>query len=189
MWNKLDEILKRYQELEVQMSQPGVHADQKRIQALAKERAGIEELASDYIKYKAKSKQLEETRAMLHGRLDEGMASLVKQEIQSLEKELELVQEKLKEGLRPRDPNDSRDIIMEIRAGTGGDEAALFASDLFRMYSRYAQNKGWRVEVIDCSESSIGGFKEIIFEIKGKGAFSLLKYEMCFHLGDLGPRA
>ena len=114
MWNKLDEIIKRYQELEEQMASPEVLADQKRVQALAKERADIEELASDYLKYKDKSKQLEETKAMLHDRLDEGMASLVKQEIQSLEKELEPLLEKLKEGLRPRDPNDSRDIIMEI---------------------------------------------------------------------------
>jgi peptide chain release factor 1 len=118
---------------------------------------------------------------MLDGALDEEMGNMVKQEIEKLEAKLERQLDGLKTALMPKDASDERDIIMEIRAGTGGDEAGLFAADLFRMYSRYAQDKGWAVDIIDSNESGIGGFKEIVFEIKGKGAFSRLKYEMGVH--------
>ena len=118
---------------------------------------------------------------MLGDKPDEEMATLVKQEVEGLESQLDYLLQELKLALLPKDANDARDIIMEIRAGTGGDEAALFAADLFRMYSRYAQAKGWDVDIIDFNESGIGGFKEIIFEIRGKGAFSRLKYEKGVH--------
>jgi len=113
--------------------------------------------------------------------LDEEMTSLVKEEIESLESQLEGQLHELKLALLPKDANDERDIIMEIRAGTGGEEAGLFAADLFRMYSRYAQNRRWETDIIDVNETAIGGIKEIIFEIKGKGAFSRLKYERGVH--------
>jgi len=134
-----------------------------------------------YREYKATAKSLEETRAMLSGELDEAMVALVKQEIESLESKLEHLRQELKFALLPKDASDDRDIIVEIRAGAGGDEAGLFAADLFRMYSRYAQSKGWGVDIINVNESGIGSFKEIIFEIKGKGAFSRLKYERGVH--------
>jgi peptide chain release factor 1 len=118
---------------------------------------------------------------MLAGRLDEDMSALVKQEIENLETKLDRQLHELKLALLPKDAGDERDIIMEIRAGTGGDEASLFAANLFRMYTRYAQSKGWEVDIIDSSESSVGGFKEIIFEIKGNGVFSHLKYERGVH--------
>ncbi len=118
---------------------------------------------------------------MLRDDLDDEMATLVKQEVAGLEAQLEDIREALKLALLPKDASDERNIIMEIRAGTGGDEAGLFAADLFRMYSRYAQSKGWNADIINVSESGIGGFKEIIFEIKGKGAFSRLKYERGVH--------
>jgi len=118
---------------------------------------------------------------MLDDGLDEDMAALTRQEIESLESRLDSLLEKLKVALLPKDPNDGKNIIMEVRAGTGGEEAALFAADLFRMYSRYAQAKGWGIDIIDHNESAIGGFKEIIFEIKGKGAFSKLKHERGVH--------
>ncbi|HEY55716.1 MAG TPA: peptide chain release factor 1 [Dehalococcoidia bacterium] len=181
MWDRLKQLEKRYQELERQMAAPEVATDLKKLQALAQEKAGIEELVKKYRKYKATAKQLEETKAMLDGGQDEDMSALVKQEIEELGAKLNHQLGELKLALLPKDANDDRDIIMEIRAGAGGDEAGLFAANLFRMYSRYAQAKGWAVDIIDSNESGIGGFKEIIFEIKGKGAFSRLKYERGVH--------
>ncbi len=181
MMERLDKIEERYQQIEQQMAQPEVAADLKQLQELAQERAGIEDLVTKYREYKATAKTLEETRAMLDDGLDPEMRQLVEQEIASLQSQLEQLLSEIKVGLLPKDPNDDKDIIIEIRAGAGGEEAALFAADLFRMYSRYAQSKGWKTEIISFSESGIGGFKEIIFEVRGKGAFSRLKYERGVH--------
>lgn len=181
MVDRLERIEKRYQELNKQMATPEVASDLKQLQVLAQERASLEGLVAKYRKYKATAKSLEETRAMLNDGLDEDMTTLVKQEIENLEPKLDRLLLELKLGLLPKDANDEKDIIMEIRAGAGGDEAGLFAADLFRMYSRYAQFKGWAADIIDINESGIGGFKEIIFELKGKGAFSRLKYERGVH--------
>jgi peptide chain release factor 1 len=181
MFDRLERIEKRYQELEQQMAIPEVASDPKQVQRLAHERASIESLVIKYREYKATTKSLEETRAMLGDGLDGEMAVLVEQEIESLKSQQERLREELRLALLPKDANDDKDIIMEIRAGVGGDEAGLFAADLFRMYSRYAQSKGWEIDIIDGSESGIGGFKEIIFEVKGKGAFSRLKYERGVH--------
>ncbi len=181
MWDKLEQIDKRYQELEEQIAMPEVSSDPKQLQKLAQERASIEDVVTKYRKYKATSKELEETKAMLHDRLDEEMTALARQEIESLESQLDHLLGELKLALLPKDDNDKRDIIMEIRAGAGGDEAGLFAAGLFRMYGRYAQSKGWEVDIINAHESGIGGFKEIIFEVKGEGAFSRLKYERGVH--------
>ena len=181
MLDRLERIENRYKELNRQMALPEITSDLKQLQALAQERAGIEELVSKYRKYRATSKSLEETRTMLDDRLDEEMTTLAKQEIESLESQQNRLLTELKLGLLPRDANDEKDIIMEIRAVAGGEEAGLFAADLFRMYSRYGQSKGWKVAIIDSNESGIGGFKEITFEIRGKGAFSRLKYERGVH--------
>jgi peptide chain release factor 1 len=181
MLDRLAEIEKRYQELSSEMARPEVASDIRRLQVLARERASVEGLVTRYRQYKATTKSLGETRAMLNEDLDEDMKALVKQEIESLEAKQKRLLSELRLGLLPRDANDERDVIMEVRAGAGGDEAALFAADLFRMYSRYAQAKGWAVDIVDSNESSIGGFKEIIFEVKGKGAFSRLKYERGVH--------
>ena len=181
MWGRLDQIERRYQELDQQMANPEIATDLKQLQALAQEKAGIEGLVTRYRQYKATAKQLEETRTMLDGGLDEDMSALVKQEIENLKTKLDHQLGELKLALLPKDANDDRDIIMEIRAGAGGNEAGLFAADLFRMYTRYAQANNWAVDIIDSNESGIGGFKEIIFEIKGKGAFSRLKYERGVH--------
>jgi peptide chain release factor 1 len=181
MWDRLDQIERRYQELDQQMANPEIATDLKQLQALAQEKAGIEGLVTRYRQYKATAKQLEETRTMLDGGLDEDMSALVKQEIENLKTKLDHQLGELKLALLPKDANDDRDIIMEIRAGAGGNEAGLFAADLFRMYTRYAQANNWAVDIIDSNESGIGGFKEIIFEIKGKGAFSRLKYERGVH--------
>ncbi|MFC1928082.1 peptide chain release factor 1 [Chloroflexota bacterium] len=181
MWDKLEQLDKRYQELEQQIAMPEVASDPKQLQKLAHERAGIENVVMKYREYKATSRSLEETRTMLNDGLDEEMAAMAKDEIASLELRLDHLIEELKFTLLPKDANDKRDIIMEIRAGAGGNEAGLFAADLFRMYSRYAQSKSWEIEIINASESGIGGFKEIIFEVKGEGAFSRLKYERGVH--------
>lgn len=182
MWEKLQQIDKRYRELDEEMAKPDIVADPKKIQSLAEQRAAIEDVVEKYREYKLTVKELDATRSMLNdGNLDKDMLDLVRQEIDDLNIRQEAMLEDLKLSLVPKDPNDNKEIIMEIRAGTGGEEAGLFAAELFRMYSRYAQNKGWGVDIISSSESGIGGFKEIIFEINGRGAYSKLKYERGVH--------
>jgi len=181
MWDKLESTERRYQELEQQIATPAIAADPKQLQKLAQERAGLEDVVTRYRRYRDTARTLEETRAMLKDGVDEEMTALVKQEIVSLESQQEHQLQELKRALVPKDPNDEKNIIVEIRAGAGGEEAGLFAADLFRMYSRYAQLKGWEVDIISASESGIGGFKEIIFEVRGKGAFSRFKYERGVH--------
>jgi peptide chain release factor 1 len=181
MMEQLEKIEKRYREIDETLAQPEVATNLSQVQALAQERAGLEEVVAKYRKYKKVASELEDARSIQAAGLDEEMTVFVKQEIVSLETRLEELTEELRQALVPKDPNDEKDIIMEIRAGTGGNEAALFAADLFRMYSRYAQSHGWKADVISTSESGIGGFKEIIFEVRGKGAFSRLKYESGVH--------
>jgi len=181
MWDRLEQIERRYQELDQQMAAPEIATDLKKLQTLAREKAGIEYVVTRYQRYKATSRELEKTKSMLTSKLDEEMSTMVKQEIEKLEAKLESQLQGLKLALVPKDASDERDIIIEIRAGTGGDEAGLFAADLFRMYTRYAQAKGWEVDIIDSNESGVGGFKEIIFEVKGKSVFSRLKYERGVH--------
>ena len=181
MWEKLEQIDKHYRELDERMVHPDVLADMKQLQSLARQRAAIDDVVSTYREYLATTKNLEATRIMLNDNSDKDMLALVKQEIEDLTRKQETLLQELKITLLPKDPNDDKAIIMEIRAGTGGEEAGLFAADLFRMYSRYAQMKGWNVDIISSSESGIGGFKEIIFEVNGKGAFSKFKYERGVH--------
>jgi peptide chain release factor 1 len=181
MLEQLEKIEKRYREIDRMMAQPEIATDLPQLQALAQERADKEDTVKTYREYKDVEKSIKETKAMLDDGLEGEMLDLATQEIESLETRLNELTEKLRKALLPRDPNDERDIIMEIRAGAGGNEAALFAADLFRMYSRYAQNRGWKTDIISVNESGIGGFKEIIFEISGKGAYSRLKYERGVH--------
>jgi len=181
MWDKLEDIDKRYRELEEQIATPEIASDPKQLQKLAQERATIESVVGKYRKYKETASSLEETRAMLNDGPDEEMKAMVKQEIEDLESQLDTLLQELKLALLPRDDNDKRNVIIEIRAGAGGNEAGLFAADLFRMYSRYAQSKNWDIDIINANESGIGGFKEIIFDVKGEGAFSRFKYERGAH--------
>ncbi len=181
MWDRLAEIERRYDELERLMADPAVASSPQELQKLARERAALEEVVALYRQYRAAEKALHETREMLRAEKDEELAEMARQEVADLQRKIDGLKEKLKLALLPRDPNDEKDIIMEIRAGAGGDEAALFAADLFRMYSRYAQGRGWEVEVIDSHESGIGGLKEVIFEVRGRGAYSRLKYERGVH--------
>jgi peptide chain release factor 1 len=181
MIDRLEQIDRQFIALEEQLASPDIAVDPKQLQKLARERASLEDVVGKYREYKAAVRSLEETKTMLGETLDEDMKSLVKQEILDLEAKINSLQEEMKLALLPKDAADERDIIVEIRSGVGGDEAALFAADLFRMYSRYAQTKGWNVDVMNTSEAADGGFKEIIFEIKGRGAFSRLKYERGVH--------
>ena len=181
MIEQLENIEKRFQELDEKMAQPEVATDLNQLQELAQERASLDEIVSKYQEYKKAQKELEDIKSMHIAEKDEDMTSLVKQEIEILETQLSGLEHDLKLALLPKDLNDEKDIIMEIRAGAGGNKAALFAADLFRMYSRYAQTRGWETEIISMNESGIGGFKEIIFEIRGKGAYSRLKYERGVH--------
>ena len=181
MLERLDSIEKRYEELNELMAQPEVTLDFERLQNLAKERSSLDEVVTRYREYKATMKSLEDTQAMLSQRLDEDMAALAKEEINNLQGKRERLLEEIKMALLPRDPADKKNVIVEIRAGAGGEEAALFASDLFRMYSRYAASQGWKVDIMNSNETGIGGFKEIIFEVKGQGAYSRLKYESGVH--------
>jgi peptide chain release factor 1 len=181
MLDQLERVEKRYQELNEQIAVPEIASNPKQLQKLAQERANIENVVTKYREYKKAIKELEDVKSMHVVGGDDGMTELVKEEIEKLESQLGHQLQELRLALIPKDDKDKRDIIMEIRAGAGGDEAALFAADLFRMYTRYAQARGLGVDIINISESGIGGFKEIVFEIKGRGAFSRLKYERGVH--------
>jgi peptide chain release factor 1 len=181
MFNRLDSIEKRYEELRQLMAQPELATNPARLQTLAQEQANLEDIVTKYRQYKEIVKTLQETQAMLDDGLEPDMIPLVKDEISNLKKRHDNILHELQLSLIPKDVNQNKDVIMEIRAGTGGEEASLFAAALFRMYSRYAQNKGWHVDIIDCNQTELGGFKEIIFEIKGRGVFSHLKYESGVH--------
>ncbi len=181
MWEKLKQAEERFLEIEDQIATPEVATNPDMLLKLGKERAGLEDIVTMYRQYRESEKSYEETKSMLDDDLDDEMRDMVRQEIDNLEAKMEQITEDLKEALIPADENDDKDIIMEIRAGAGGDEAGLFAADLFRMYSRYAQEKRWGVEIINTSESGIGGFKEVVFEITGKGAYSRMKYESGVH--------
>jgi peptide chain release factor 1 len=181
MLERLESIERRYEDLNNLMAQPEVAVDFKKLQNLAKERANLGEIVTRYREYKATMKSLEDTQAMLNDSLDEEMSALAKEESGNLQRKRERLLQEIKLALLPKDPADKKDVIVEIRAGTGGEEAALFAATLFRMYSRYAATKGWKVDIMSSNETGIGGFKEIIFEVKGKGVYSRLKYESGVH--------
>ena len=181
MFEKLELIQKRYDELSQLLAQAEIATDRRRLQELSKEKAGLEDIVVMYQQYKAKGKELAELEALLNSHAEAEMMALVKEEVSKLKLQQGELLRELKLSLTPKDPNDDRDVIVEIRAGTGGEEASLFAADLFRMYSRYAQAKSWQVGIIDSNQTERGGFKELIFEIKGEGAFSRFKHERGVH--------
>lgn len=181
MFEQLEKYYKRYKEIDELMARPEISTDIRQLQELAQERAGLEEMVNLYRQYQENNKELESTKALLETETDDELLKMAQQEVDSLQQKIDSLHQKIRSALIPKDPNDEKDIIMEIRAGTGGDEAALFAADLYRMYSRYAQARRWHVEVLSLSESGHGGFKEIIFEVRGKGAYCRLKYESGVH--------
>jgi peptide chain release factor 1 len=179
MLEKLAGIEERFDELERLLLEVG--ADYQRAAELNKERSDIGPLVEKARAYRQAIAQREQAVQMLSAENDPELLALAQAEIDELEPKIGNLEQDIKELLAPKDPRDSRDVIVEVRAGTGGDEAALFAADLFRMYERYAERRGWKTEVMSSSDIGIGGFKEIIFEVKGKGAYSRLKYESGVH--------
>jgi peptide chain release factor 1 len=179
--NKLRDIELRYRELEGLLSDPQVVSRQGVYQKYAKEHADLTELVETIRRYEKTRTRLAENRELL-AESDEELRALAREEIPALEEEIAALEEKIKILLLPRDPNDDKNVFLEIRAGTGGDEAGLFVGDLFRMYARYAETQGWKVEVVSSSPAGgMGGFKEIIAQIEGRGAYSRLKYESGVH--------
>ncbi len=180
-YEKLENLLSRYHEIERLMSQPEIATNPTSLQALGKEHAALESAASSYAAFLQVESELADVRALLNETTDPEIRDVAKEEVAALEARRDLLAESLTQYMIETDPNDEKNVIVEIRAGTGGDEASLFAADLFRMYTRYAQRKGWQVEVIDSSLSSGRGSKEIVFEVRGRGAYSRLKYERGVH--------
>lgn len=178
---RLDALAERFEALERELATPEVAGDPQRLSALAKERASLEEVVAHYRSYHRLLKDLEEARTLAQESTEEAMRALAREEVQRLDSERERLEQTLRQALLPKDPNDERDVFMEIRAGAGGEEAALFAADLFRMYERYAQSKGWKVSIVERNETGLGGFKEVVFEVRGRGAYSRLKHESGVH--------
>lgn len=181
MFDRLQAVEDRYEKLNELLSDPEIVNNPGKLRDYSKEQSDIQETVLAYREYKEAKQQFEEAKAMLDEKLDADMREMVKEEIGELEEQLEQLEERLKILLIPKDPNDDKNVIMEIRGAAGGDEAALFAGDLYRMYSRFAEAQGWKTEVIEAHSTGLGGYKEIIFMINGKGAFSKMKYENGAH--------
>ncbi|MBN1178980.1 MAG: peptide chain release factor 1 [Anaerolineae bacterium] len=180
MWDKLQAIEDRYNELGQLMADPQVFVDHNRVTELAREHSELEEVVDLYREYQINRDELAGARALLEED-DPEIRDLAQTEVLRLEEKLDALERKLRLMLLPKDPRDGRNVIVEIRAGAGGDEAGLFSADLFRMYTRYAERQGWSTEILSENETGIGGFKEVVFEIRGKGAYSRLKYESGVH--------
>ncbi len=181
MLDKLAFIENKYQELSEKMMDPELINDREEWQRVMKEHADIEPIVMEYREYTKTKEELDEAKEMLYEKLDDDMREMVKEEVKVLEEKIIESEERLKILLIPKDPNDHKNVIVEIRGGAGGDEAALFAGVLFRMYMRYAERNNWKIEIMNTNEIGIGGYKEVIFMIKGKGAYSRLKYESGVH--------
>ncbi|GAA4720623.1 peptide chain release factor 1 [Brevibacillus fulvus] len=181
MFARLSAVEERYEEVTNLLCDPDIISDTKKLRDLSKEQRSLEETVAVYREYKSVNSQLDDAKAMLEEKLDDEMRDMVKLEISELSKRKEQLENRLKILLLPKDPNDDKNVIVEIRGAAGGDEAALFAADLYRMYTRYAERQGFRVEVLEANPTDIGGFKEIIFSVSGHGAYSKLKFESGAH--------
>jgi len=179
MEEKLASVERRFNELTAQMADPALANDYARYVEIARQHSELEPIVQKYREWRRARQELADNAALAEG--DDELAELAQAELEPLRNRVAALEQALKLMLVPKDPKDERDVIMEIRAGAGGEEAALFAADLFRMYTRYAENHRWKVELIDANETGIGGFKEVIFAVKGKGAYSRLKYESGVH--------
>lgn len=181
MFEQCRDVIRHYEEIQAELSSPEVTLDQNRFRSLMKEQSSLEELVSAYRDYLKAQQDQKDALSMLEDEKDEDMRSLIKEELQQAEAAEKQLEHQLKILLLPKDPNDDRNIILEIRAGAGGDEAAFFAQELYRMYCRYAEAHHFKVEMISLSETGLGGFKEVVAMITGKGAYSLMKYESGVH--------
>ena len=181
MFDKLESIEKRYQEVLDELGQPDAASDQNRFKKLMKEQSDLSPIVEAFRKYKNAKKTIEDSLEILDTESDEELKELVKEELAEAKKEVETMEGELKILLLPKDENDDKNVVMEIRAGTGGDEAALFAAELYRMYNRFAERNGWKTELVSVNEMGLGGMKEVVFMINGQGAYSKLKYESGGH--------
>ena len=181
MFDKLEDLVARLEDVLHELSDPDTVADQEKYRALMKEQNELTPIVEKYKEYKAAKEGIEESLMLLEEEKDEEMRELAKEELEECKEKVERTEQEIKVLLLPKDPNDDRNVVVEIRGGAGGDEAALFAADLYRMYSHYAENNRWKVEVLSANENGIGGFKEIVFMINGQGAYSKLKYESGVH--------
>ncbi len=181
MLDKIEQVAQRFEAIDHQMADPAITADYEKLTALAQERSDIEPLVRTYRKHQSLSQELVEAREMVALEDDAEMVEMAQAEVKTLETKLEKLEDKMVRLLIPKDPRDKRNIFLEIRAGAGGDEAGIFAADLFRMYTRYAENHGFKVQLMDENSTGVGGYKEVIAAIKGDGAFSRLKFESGVH--------
>lgn len=181
MYDKLQAAENRYEEINHKLSDPQVIANQDEYRALMKEHSELDEIVQKYREYKNVNKEIDDAKEMLEDKLDKDFRDMVEEELKEALEKIEVIKKELKILLVPKDPNDDKNIIVEIRGGAGGEESALFAGVLFRMYTRYAERKGWRTEIMDSNPTELGGFKEVIFSIEGRGAFSRLKFESGVH--------
>lgn len=181
MFDKLQSAENRYEELNLKLSDPAVISNQDEYRKLMKEHSELEEIVMKYREYKKVNKDISDAKELLQDKLDKEFKEMVETELEEAQQKIEEIKKELQILLIPKDPNDEKSVIMEIRGGAGGEEAALFAGDLFRMYSMYAESKGWKLEILDSSPTEIGGFKEIVFSIDGEGAYSRLKFESGVH--------
>lgn len=181
MFDKLEDLLIRFQELIDELNDPHVVNDQARFRKLMKEQNDLQDIVEKYKEYKATKQSIEESLLMLDEESDEELRELAKEELSECKQRIVTIEEELKILLLPKDPNDEKNVIVEIRGGAGGDEAALFAAELFRMYSKYAERNRWKIDMMNLNENGLGGFKEVIFMINGKGVYSKMKYESGVH--------
>ncbi len=181
MFDKLEELLLRYNEIMQELNDPGVINDQDNFRKLMKEQSSLTPVVEAYKEYKQANKDIEDSIAILDEEKDEEMRELAKEELNGAKETVEKMEQQLKILLLPKDPNDDKNVIVEIRGGAGGDEAALFAAELYRMYCLYAESNHWKTEMISLNENGLGGFKEVVFMINGHGAYSKLKYESGVH--------
>ena len=181
MFDKLDALINRYDEIMNELSEPGVTDNQSRYRALMKEQSDLTPLVEAYKEYRQSKQDIEDSLAMLEEESDEDMREMLKEELSDAKKRVEQLENEMKILLLPKDPNDDKNVIVEIRAGAGGDEAALFAAEIYRMYVHYAESQRWKVELNSVDEIGIGGMKEVTFMIIGQGAYSKMKYESGVH--------
>ena len=181
MFDKLEDLLHRFEEIMNELSEPGVANDQKRFTSLMKEQSDLTPIVEAYKEYKTKKQDVADSLELLESESDEDMREMIKEELNDAKKRIEELEDKLKILLLPKDPNDDKNVIVEIRAGAGGDESALFAAEIYRMYMHYADSRHWKTETMEMEEIGIGGMKSVTFMISGAGAYSVMKYESGVH--------
>ena len=181
MFDRLDDLVRRYEELMLELNDPSIANDQARFRKLMKEQADLAPIVEAYKEYKKCKETVQDSLAILDEESDEEMKELAKEELNEAKARIEELEKQLKILLLPKDPNDDKNVIVEIRAGAGGDEAALFAYEIYRMYVHYAESKNWKVELMECEEIGIGGMKNVTFMVTGQGSYSVLKYESGVH--------